>query len=113
MNATKTIDELIREYNQAQTDAFNDYRTWEQAQQARIKMGLPELNYKDSFEGRKIDYSKFEKELGDIIQRDLKLTDKQRGYVMAEAYDRYHSSYGDMFWGAYGLAEWVTKFPKD
>jgi hypothetical protein len=112
MNA-KSIEELYAEYNAASRRASADYHKWNEAQCERARMGLPQQKYKDSFEGYTVDFYKFEKELGDIIQRDFNLTAKQRGYIMAEAYDRFHSSYGDMFWGAHGIAEFVTKFPKD
>lgn len=105
LRMTPTIEELIEEYNNA---AIRQREEWKKI--AHLKGE----EYKQAFlKSYHVPYDDFTKKLGEVIKYDFKLTDKQAGYLMGEAHARYHSSFGDIFWGAYQLAEFVTKFPKD
>jgi hypothetical protein len=96
------MNELFAEYDAAFNRASKEYQSW-----------VANGGTYETFKGYRIDYNYFTERIGDVIQEEFKLTDAQRGYIMGEAYTRYHSGYSDMFWGAHGLAEFVTKFPKN
>jgi hypothetical protein len=60
------------------------------------------------YEGFEVDYGYHTKELGRTLQKQYNFTDKQLSVLMSEAYERYHSTFGDMFYGAKGLADFAS-----
>jgi hypothetical protein len=108
----KTIDELVKEYDAAYQRSTKEYGQWRDEQIARAR-GVKVPGPNEAYKGYEIDYGYFQTELAATIKGLFNLTDKQTGYIMGEAYERYHSGYSDMFWGAHGIAEFVSKFPKD
>lgn len=66
-----------------------------------------------SYTGFKVDYGYFETEIIKSLKEEFSLTDNQVSYIYGEAYERYHASFGDVFYGSRDLASFVTKFPKN
>lgn len=105
------IEQLVTKYSEDTARATKEYGEWriEQLAWARgAKVNKPNLPYA----GFSVNYNWYQEQLALAIKEEFNLTDAQTGYLMGKAYEDYHAYFGDIFWGAHELAEFVTKFPK-
>ena len=100
-----TIDELYEKYIQANTRATKEWDEY-----------VATVEYKtlgfDGYKGFFMDYDAFGAELVQTLMNEFKLTPAQAGYIYGEAYERYHSGFSDIFYGAADLARFCLNFPK-
>ena len=98
-----TIWEIQAEYFAQSQRNSEDWKAWNTLhQQDRAKY--------PKFEGFHVDYDGLAERLVAAIMEEG-FTKEQAGYIYGEAYERGHSSFGDVFSIAANLAEWVRKFP--
>ncbi len=96
------MEELYKEYNADETRHQAEVRAW---------LAIP--GKRGLYNGVPLDYGKYSTRIAEIIKADNNLSDKQVGYIMGIAYDKYHSHFGDMFFGAQSIAEMMVNYPKD
>lgn len=70
--------------------------------------------YNDNYEIiRKNSYFEdYEVRLSELIQKEFNLNALQTGFIMGEAYSRYHSCYEEIFLGAKAMVKFCLEFNK-
>jgi hypothetical protein len=99
-----TILELIVKYEADVRRSSAEYKHW--LNNNNVKNKIVERSYFT------VNYSFYGVELQRSLKEEFNLSDKQAGYIYGEAYERYHSCFGDVFWGAHALAEFVVNYAK-
>jgi hypothetical protein len=97
-----TIWELQAEYNRQ----YTEHHKAVEAHYAKY------ADYKMPYNGPRIDYDGLGEKLVVAIQEQYGFNAAQAGYIYGKAYERGHSSFGDVFGYAADLAEFIQKFPK-
>lgn len=67
---------------------------------------------KSPYAGFLIDYNQYAKDIMTCIELEYNLSDTQANYIYWAAYERYHSSFGDMFDGIRSMIDLITKYPR-
>lgn len=103
------IEELYAQYQKDYKKACDEYQVWREDQIARARgaqINTPNLPYS----GFEVNYSDYVTKIGQAIKEEFGFTDKQVGHIMHEAYERFHSGFSDMFYGACSIATFVKEF---
>ena len=98
-----TFWEISQDYERQYTEAQLAYQAFRNSEAYRTGK---------KYEGFEIDYAKMDQDMIQAVKDEFGFTDAQAWFIHGEAYDRYHSHYGDMAGGMRSLCKFVSEFNK-